>query len=367
MLAFPPEIVSSIASHLHQSEKLTLAFTCRRFYHILLPTLYETIILDSSKRDLSLDSSPIENSSATVVRSAFALRRLLGILAQNPDCCCHVKAFFANYPLPDVPTLQISQQLSAILPFLVNLSVLEIDLRILDLSFKFVHLPASIQRLRGSFLHCTTGNEITHLDIANDAATLGHTSLGDYPKLRYLRVSPSSRLHLARPGDLTKLFKDQPKLSLHSLTIEGMTLDHVDGKILAEHVDFSETHTFALVDCTERFFTDSPVFNRSTAPSNTFLSPLCGKFRTLRNLTLQLQPEIYSDCNTAGFICSLPGLTKLSLRTNVSGGELATLTDAIACHSTTVRKLTLSLPSCLRPLTELDFADFAKPKSEKVN
>lgn len=305
MLIFPHEIVNEISSHLDQHDKLHLMLTCRWFYSGLLPRLFESVLLDASPRNLLYG-----NHNSTVIRRPYALKRFLQTLQENEDKCRLVKEIVASNVLPDVSPYTLQQQLSYLLPKLLNLKVLLLDHRFHhDLCFRKITLPPALEQLKGNFSFVT--GSVSTLELLNDAKTLENTDLANFPELKVLIISSSARSYLPRAGDLGLLFFKGSSVRLEKLTIDGMTLSYRDAVILAEQSDFSALKSLTIKNCKHQPHDELYYSHTRPSPSKTFLSGLEG-LCSLSLLTIELS-DLNSPDSIYDFVESQQRLKSLSL------------------------------------------------------
>ncbi|KAK8438836.1 hypothetical protein ACI3LY_001099 [Candidozyma auris] len=399
MLQLPSDVIVRIASYLPQEDKLNLAKTCSELYNTLHPLMYEVIVLDSSRVHLNELQAFVNRHKwfeeygfdcyPTVVRSLYALTRLLKNLSKNVHLCKYIKYLVASENIPDMPHVELVGFLSGIIPKLTNLSSFQwysvhqpLDAHLMS------QLPSRVQQVRGNlqfssaFSTFSLPESVEILDISNFGCEKNLYNLVGFPEqLSSLTVSksvsPSSRMftttlspccsavlsntqesiYLDAPTYISSLFNslslDSP-IKLISLKLRDISVSVCDAHILKNYVDLACLTSLALEDCTEILFdhvlphnyisSTSSAYIRRNAPAELFLDLLVPELTSLRSLHISMTNELYYNNCIISSIAALKGLEKISVHLKYlyrasEPIDLDPLVEALEKHAPTLRYL----------------------------
>lgn len=386
MNVLPNEVLAYLAQFLSQEAALHLALTCSEVYHIIRPMLYQTIVVDSSKRlfnghsdsrHLSFSHEAFPNEP-TVVRSLHAFTRLCKNLVLSPLLCRYVKVLVIQDKFPDMPHLELLGYLRHIFPHLVNLSVLNWYAMDQVLDAELIGLlpnPRLLLSLCGNFsfvgslLPAGDFKSLKHLDLSNIGCdkSLAAVDLGNFSNITSLVISklPSqnnllfssssccksalnstveSISHHESPSFISTLLRAPVSLQLSSLSLKDILLCARDAHLLLKAIDFPNLHTLSVDSCLEPLFREETMsVTRRNPPAELFLDVLAVGAVNLKVLNINLTNELcYNKC-AFDFIAGMSGLQKLAIHLKFLRSDreidLLPLVKSIASHSTTLEYL----------------------------
>ncbi|KAF3991537.1 hypothetical protein FT663_02266 [Candidozyma haemuli var. vulneris] len=400
LLKLPSDIISHISTYLPQEDKLSLAKTCSELYETLHASMYEVVVLDSSKVHLNELQGFVNRHKwfqeynfscyPTVIRSLYALTRFLKNLSRNRHFCRHIKCLVASEHIPDMPHLELVGYLKGIFPRLVNLTSFQWYSVHQPLDADLVSsLPNSIKKVCGNLQFSSTFStfnvpeSVELLDISNFGCEKNLYNLSGFPEnLTSLTVSKSvsssSRMftsslspccsavlsntqeavyHMDAPTYTSSLFNssslDSP-IKLENLKLKDISVSVCDAHILKNYVDLGSLKSFALEDCTEILFDHvlphnyisltSSAYIRRNAPAELFLDLLVPELTSLKSLHISMTNELYYNNCIIAFIASLSGLEHISIHLKYlfrpnEPVDLDTLFEALEQHAPTLKYL----------------------------
>lgn len=392
----PDDVILLICQWLAQAELLSLAFTTSHYYEVIHAKLYESIVVNSSRRlfDGVFDekshhhwfSSHVFPGNPTVIRSLYALKTFFKTVMKNPHYGRYVRQFVVEDQFPDMPDLELATYLRLVFPTFVNLQVL---------NWYAVHQPlnASLVKLlpRPEYLQTLCGNFqfvalefpssafpcLGQLDLSNVSShkTLQNIDMNKFPNLHSLTVAKrasknmlqftsrvsnccqsaldtsAESLPYSEPASyMSCLFStiDTRKLQLSSLSLKDISLSSKDAYTLLGAIEVPSLHNLSLDNCGETLFdstySDIPI-RRRTPPPELFLDVLSQHLVHLDSLNLNLSNELCYNRSTFKAISRVLPLKRLGIHIKVFKNDdainLAPLVDSIQPHSDSLEYLNL--------------------------
>lgn len=392
MINLPVEVLDQVASYLPPADALHLAYTSKAFYKVVQPRLYTSITVDSNKyphdheviKKNSLSKVPgvfgCRGTSVkpTKIKSLYGLHLVFKNLRENPQLCHHIQVLTFCNIIPDIPEVELFDNLAAIFPRLTNLRVLSWLAILVFLSCELISLlPSHLVLLTGNF----KGYEgwlmnpmfLRELNVSgfNTVGNLVHLDLTQFPRLDKLIISRNSSSHnntlvasqnqaphqyaisdlievhepiLEDGADFLKTAFGRPfshKLHLLTLILKDIAIKQSDAQYLIGAVHLEGLKELSLNNCTELLFEEllvAPSPLRRTPPQHSFLDLISPHLVSLDTLDINLHNELYYNEKVFKFLETTPGLRRLSVFLNFNNyeninGSLLRLFRIIAQHS----------------------------------
>lgn len=114
----PIDVIDIITHSLNQIDSVNLFRTNKNLHQILIPKLYQSITVDSSKTHLQQELSV----NTTTIKYLHSFKLFLKGLIRNPQYGGFIKCFAFNNEIPDLPEIMLYEYLERILPILTNLN-----------------------------------------------------------------------------------------------------------------------------------------------------------------------------------------------------------------------------------------------------
>lgn len=394
----PSDVLGTLCSRLPQRDLLTVAAASSTLYALAHQHLYHTIVVDLARRVFDAAASTASHDAyvhaplagePVVVRSLYALTRLLKNLVAHPGYARKVRLLVVAEEFPDMPALELRRYLRQIFPSLAALRVLNWYAATTPLPASLVCLlpnPHLLHSLGGNLLHSVTGDGLPgldfaylrHLDLSNVGAAqaLLKLDLDAFPNVRSLTLAKrasSNRLPFSsRPESccsgaptteappfadlfsyIQSLFSNplRSKLALSLLSIKDIAVSADDAELLLANIDVAALSHLSIDNCTEFLFADAAAstlaynVTRRTPPSRLFLEVLATELTGLELLSINLSNELCFNTSTFNFISRLQGLEKLAVHIKLyhtnEPADLAPLVDALQPHAGTLSYLNL--------------------------
>lgn len=384
----PDEILRKVAHSLPQKSLLKLAYASKRMFAIIIPELYQHVLVDSSNRvfDASQGLGLVEEHSPTgrppvVVRSLYALTRFFRNLMLYPIYGGYLQ-YFELRRLPDIPQYELDYFLEGIFPSLSNLVLLKCYSEQAPLNLKHLLLLPNFERLSilcGNFMFedpdsatIPAASSLRHLDISN---------FGSYKVLRNIDTKDFSRLETLKLARLlsrskpsltiltsTDMFRDSRyycpadyllsffnsilnPLTLRALTLSDLTLSLLDVKILSNSVNLASLVLLSLVNCLELFESDQSYSGdiqivQRTLIADSFFRLLSQNLKSLQLLHYDLRNNFCEDFTVFSSICQIQSLKQLTvclyLRRRRDPVDLSLFVNYLQPRATALERLDLA-------------------------
>lgn len=365
----PLEILNQISYTLVPSDALHLAYTNKYLYSCLLPRLYSSLVIDSSKKNYQnqhlikhksyqripniLKATSSQTIHSTSIKSIYALRLVFKNLANHPSYASYIQILIIDNEFPDISNLEITHMLSQIMPLLTNLKVFHWFSLTKMIPFELLYelkFPNKLLELSGNFIYTSQTNlagfnnlKIINLSSFQNSANLAKfENLASLPNLSKVIISKNfscnnqllssknitSNSLLTIPDSdpyLSVLFPQSStkKLNLSSFCLKDINLDLKDVDHLISNINLNHLNELSIKNCTESFFHQNILINglRRNLPPVTFLDKLTPFLTNLTKLNLDLSNELYNNDSIFKFLSNLPKLTHLIIKLNFNQYE----------------------------------------------
>lgn len=363
----PLDVVSLITCYLDQYDTLNLARSNKYLHQIVIPKLYHSITVDSSKAQFQLTTS----ETATTIKYLHSFKLFVKGLDKNPHYGRLIKHFAFKNEIPDMPESMLLEHLEKLFPTLANLRTLNWFIVDTYLSFHLLaFLPlANLSNISGNFKNFeTVKNTIQspllnlktlHISGFNTVANLSTIDMLKFPNLLKLTVLKNScgkadclsdliEIDPNEENYLSKLLLNLQQLNLSSLTLKDITIYNSNSSDLIKAVNLSSLEELSLINCNEILFDDSSVIRR-TAPSQLFLDSLAPYLVNLETLRLDLLNELADNSSIIRCLDFLY-LKKLDLLITSKNGEslnedMSVIIERLKKHPIFELKLNFRLPN----------------------
>lgn len=368
----PPELINKISTYLATSDVLRLGYTCRANYDLLLPQIYSSVTIDSSR--LPYGAEDVDPRRSTNIKSLYSFTLFMKNLYLNQRYCSYVRVLQFMDEIPDLPELEVFHFLEKIFPNLCNLEQLKwctIQMYLpCDLLSKVPNL-VNMKSIVGNFksfenISIFSGEYTSyHLEELLVSGFGQHTNLAKLALPRFANLksltlsrnsltstlknsghasSVSNFIEIPDPytDDANYISQFSPSSLLQSITelvLKDVCVCADDAHRLSRSIDLCRIETFKLINCTEK-----------VQAEDDFLDVLQPKMVNLTTLSLGLSNEANVNDSSIRFIRYLPSkLRKLELQVRWSSPhrepELCETVDAITAHSETLTYLDFEFES----------------------
>ena len=368
----PPELISKISTYIATSDVLRLGYTCKANYDLLLPQIYSSVTIDSSR--LPYGTEDLKSTRSTTIKSLYSFTLFMKNLYLNQKYCSYVRVLQFMDEIPDLPELELFHFLEKIFPNLSNLEQLkwftiqmylscELLSKVPNLvnmksvvgnfkSFEKVNLFAGdnhVYRLEellvsGFGQHTNLAKLALPRFVNLSSLTLSRNSLTSALKNSEHASSVSNFIELPDPyvdeANYIAQFSAFPLLqSITELVLKDMCICANDANRLSKTIDLNQIKTLKLLNCTEK-----------VQGVDYFLDVLQPKMVNLHTLSLGLSNEANANDSAIRFIKYLPSkLRKLELQVRWSSlhrePELRETVNAITAHRGTLTYLDFDFES----------------------
>ena len=103
LLNLPEEVWQLIARNMDQQEAIKMAQTSKRMHRLMIPRIYEHVVVDSTPKNFSNVVIPHNiNGHSTVIRSIYSLKKFLNLLVNKPYYCSLIRTLETAKNTPDI-------------------------------------------------------------------------------------------------------------------------------------------------------------------------------------------------------------------------------------------------------------------------
>lgn len=363
----PIELINIIAQSLNQFDLVNLSSTNKSLHQILIPKLYKSITVDSSKTHLQFELS----SSTTTIKSLHSLKLFLNKLTTNPQYGDFIRYFALKNEIPDIPEIILNEYLKKIFPILTNLNTLNWFIVDTYLSFEILkYLPlGKLCNLGGNFKNFEVVKslirhpllELKTLEISgfNIASNLSKIDLLKFPNLQELTIlknscgKPKSVTNLIEIDSidenyLSTIFSHVQNLNLSSLTLRDICITSTNANDLIKAINLPKLKKLAIINCTENMF-ENDSFIRRNPPATLFLDILRSHLSDLESLVIDFLNEL-ADNSSILRLLNMMCLKELDILITCKNGEslkedLAAIMNSLTNHSLKELKLDFFIPN----------------------
>lgn len=363
----PIDIINIIAHSLNQFDLVSLSGTNKSLHQILIPKLYKSITVDSSKTHIQHELS----SRTTTIKSLHSFKLFLNKLIKNPQYGGFIRHFALSNEIPDMSEIMLNKYLERMFPILTNLFTL--DWFIVDpyLSFELLKLLPleKLCNLGGNFKNFEVMETLIRqplfglkkLEIFgfNTASNLSKIDMLKFPNLHDLTILKNScgksrkvtNLIEIDPVDenyLSSIFAHAQNLNLASLTLKDICIASVDVNVLIKAINIPNLKELSIINCTEIMF-ENESFIRRSPPPVLFLDLLGPHLSGLESLVLDLLNDL-ADNTSILRLLNLVYLSKLDILITCKNGEslnedLAAIINSLVSHPLKDLKLDVIIPN----------------------
>lgn len=367
MEKLPIEIINVIAHSLNQFDLVSLSGTNKSLHQILIPKLYKSITVDSSKTHLQHDLS----SRTTTIKSLHSLKLFLNKLIKNPEYGGFIRHLALNNEIPDMSEIMLNKYLEIIFPILKNLNTLNWFIVDPYLSFELLKLLPleKLCTLGGNFKNFEVVEtlirqplkELEKLEISgfNTASNLSKIDMLKFPNLHDLTILKNScgksksvtnliEIDTIDENYLSCIFAHAQNLNLSSLTLKDICITSVNANDLIRAINIPHLKKLSIINCTEVMF-ENDSFIRRSPPPVLFLDLLGTHLSTLESLVLNFLNDL-ADNNSILRLLNLIYLNKLDILITCKNGEslnedLAAIISSLVNHPLKELKLDFIIPN----------------------
>lgn len=356
----PDEVICNVILFLPQRALLSLGYSCKSLYALVIPELYLHVLINSSKQNFRDDDSELLEGLCegkrppVIIRSLYSLTRYFKNLLYL-DYTKYVKSFEVKGSLPDIAIHDLDFFISLIFPHLQKLQVLRWYDEERPLNADHLALLPSYDQLKvigGNFtftnskLAVSPASELRCLDVSNFVShnALSNLDLRKFESLNHLKVArfpsksnfpfaeiPQNSLARAAtsyecPGSypssyFSALFKatSGPLINLSTLTLSDISLSASDASVLSTSVNLSSLRLLSIVNCYEimdvdEFPSHSVQVFRRTAPRNSFFKILAPHLNKLMLLHYDVKNNFCEDSSIFSSLSQATNLKQLAIK-----------------------------------------------------
>lgn len=363
----PIELINIISHSLNQFDLVNLSGTNKTLHQLLVPKLYKSVTVDSSKTHLQDELS----SSTTTIKSLHSLKLFLNKLIANSQYGNFIRHFAFKNEIPDIPEIILNEYLKKIFPTLANLNSLNWFIVDTYLSFEILKfLPlGKLCNLGGNFKNFEIVKTLIRdpllnlkkLEISgfNTSSNLSKIDLLKFPNLHELTILKNScgksksvtNLIEIDPIDenyLSGIFSNAQNFNLSSLTLKDICITSKNANDLIKAINIPKLKNLAIINCTENIF-DNNSFIRRNPPATLFLDLLGPHLSVLESLVIDLLNELADNSSILRFL-SMMCLKKLDILITCKNGEslnedFASIMNILTSHHLKELRLDFSIPN----------------------
>lgn len=362
---FPLELIYRIGTYLCPRDVIRLAYTCKSYYHLLLPQIYAAVKIDSSRQPYTAVEESL--TRYITIKSLHSFRLFMKNLMLNPEYCSYVRWLQFMDEIPDVPEIELLFILNQVIPQLTRLQGFEwytiqtyVPCQLVAKLPNLAHMKTLVGNMKHfEHIHSFAGNfefygmEDLLISGFGPHSNLKKLELSRFTSLNKLTVSKNSLTKALKGGQLNCVsnFIELPEPNvddanyisqlgmapllpwLTEFVLKDICLSAADGNRLSHIVPLDNLTSLKIINCTEKF-----------EGGDRFLDTLRPQMHQLSTLTLSLSNEANDNGSIVRFISQLPHkLKQLELQIRCSPpyreSKLGEIVQAITTHKNTLTYL----------------------------